>query len=58
MLEQLNDHPADKILELMQLYREDPRTEKVDLGVGVYKNADGHAGHQGGRKDAVGNPGY
>jgi len=42
MLEQLNDHPADKILELMQLYREDPRTEKVDLGVGVYKNADGH----------------
>lgn len=42
MLEHLNDHPADKILELMQLYREDPRTEKIDLGVGVYKNADGH----------------
>ncbi len=41
MLEHLKDHPADKILELMQLYREDPRAEKVDLGVGVYKDAEG-----------------
>ncbi|MGG7645218.1 aromatic amino acid transaminase [Rhodovulum sp. YNF3179] len=33
--------PADKILQLMQMYREDPREEKVDLGVGVYRNAEG-----------------
>ncbi|MCL4105136.1 UNVERIFIED_CONTAM: hypothetical protein GTU68_018843 [Idotea baltica] len=26
----------------MQLYKDDPRDTKIDLGVGVYKNADGH----------------
>jgi aspartate aminotransferase len=41
MLEHLKDHPADKILELMQLFREDPREAKIDLGVGVYKDAEG-----------------
>ncbi len=41
MLGNLKDHPADKILELIKLYREDPRDQKVDLGVGVYKDADG-----------------
>ncbi len=41
MLNNLKDHPADKILELMQLFRDDPRTDKVDLGVGVYKDAEG-----------------
>jgi len=41
MLNQLTDQPADKILALMQMYREDTRDTKVDLGVGVYKNADG-----------------
>ncbi len=41
MFENLNEQPADKILELMQLYRDDPRDEKVDLGVGVYKDAEG-----------------
>ena len=25
----------------MQMYREDPRADKIDLGVGVYKNAEG-----------------
>ena len=33
--------PADKILELMQLFRDDPREGKIDLGVGVYRNAEG-----------------
>jgi len=42
MLETLKAQPADKILALMAAYREDPRTDKIDLGVGVYKNADGH----------------
>ena len=41
MFEQLKEQPADKILALMAAYREDPRTDKVDLGVGVYKDADG-----------------
>ncbi|MBP0482254.1 aromatic amino acid transaminase [Sagittula salina] len=41
MFELLKEQPADKILMLMQAYREDPREQKVDLGVGVYKNADG-----------------
>ncbi|MEE9389139.1 MAG: amino acid aminotransferase [Paracoccaceae bacterium] len=39
MLNNLKPQPADKILELIALFREDPRTNKVDLGVGVYKNA-------------------
>lgn len=41
MLTHLKPQPADKILALMQMYREDPRTDKIDLGVGVYKNAKG-----------------
>ncbi|WP_428775753.1 amino acid aminotransferase [Vibrio sp.] len=31
----------DPILSLSVAYRNDPRTEKVDLGIGVYKNSDG-----------------
>ena len=41
MLTDLTPQPADKILTLMQAFREDPRENKVDLGVGVYKNAEG-----------------
>ncbi len=41
MLTDLPKHPADKILALMQMFKEDPRSDKIDLGVGVYKNADG-----------------
>ena len=39
MFEALKAQPADKILALMQKFREDPRSDKIDLGVGVYKNA-------------------
>ncbi len=42
MFENLTAQPADKILQLMQMFRDDPRENKIDLGVGVYKNADGH----------------
>lgn len=42
MLTNLKDQPADKILALMAMYREDPRTDKIDLGVGVYKDASGN----------------
>jgi aspartate aminotransferase len=41
MFDKLKEQPADKILMLMQMYREDPREDKIDLGVGVYKNAEG-----------------
>jgi len=41
MFDALHDQPADKILMLMAAYRDDPRADKIDLGVGVYKNADG-----------------
>ncbi len=42
MLEHLKDQPADKILALMAAFRADPRDDKVDLGVGVYKDATGN----------------
>jgi aromatic-amino-acid transaminase len=41
MLETLNPQPQDKILQLIQLYKDDPRDTKIDLGVGVYKDATG-----------------
>ena len=41
MLEALNPQPQDKILQLIALYRDDPRDTKIDLGVGVYKDATG-----------------
>jgi aspartate/tyrosine/aromatic aminotransferase len=33
--------PADAILGLIAEHREDPRPEKIDLGVGVYRTAEG-----------------
>jgi aspartate aminotransferase len=41
MLETLRPIAQDKILELIALYRDDPRPQKIDLGVGVYKDANG-----------------
>ncbi|WP_261665168.1 aromatic amino acid transaminase [Deinococcus sp. Marseille-Q6407] len=41
MLEQLSPQPADKILALTAAFRADPRENKIDLGVGVYRNAQG-----------------
>ena len=41
MLSNLKPQPADKILALMGLYRTDDRAEKIDLGVGVYKDPTG-----------------
>lgn len=42
MFQSLTAQPADKILALMQQYKEDPRDTKIDLGVGVYKDASGN----------------
>jgi aromatic-amino-acid transaminase len=41
MFEALQPQPADKILELMALFHADPRPGKIDLGVGVYRDAQG-----------------
>ena len=41
MFETLKERPADGILTLMQLFKDDPRPTKIDLGVGVYKDATG-----------------
>lgn len=41
MFETLTPQPPDGILGLVAAYRADPRPDKIDLGVGVYKNADG-----------------
>jgi aromatic-amino-acid transaminase len=41
MLSNLTAQPQDKILALMAAYRADPRETKIDLGVGVYKDATG-----------------
>ena len=41
MLNMLQPQPADKILQLIGLFKADPRPEKIDLGVGVYKDPTG-----------------
>lgn len=42
MFESLSAAKPDAILALMATFREDPRTDKVDLGVGVYKDGSGN----------------
>ena len=42
MLENFQPVPPDPILGLGQLYAADPREGKIDLGVGVFKDADGN----------------
>ncbi len=41
MFESLQQASADAILGLMAEYRADPRENKIDLGVGVYRNSKG-----------------
>ncbi len=41
MFEVLQAPPADKIIELIGIYAADPRTDKLDLGIGVYKDEAG-----------------
>ena len=37
----LTPQPPDALLSLIKLYADDPRPEKIDLGVGVYRTVDG-----------------
>ena len=41
MFEALKPQVQDQILQLIAMYKDDPRTGKIDLGVGVYKDATG-----------------
>ncbi|WP_333827118.1 amino acid aminotransferase [Pararhodobacter sp.] len=41
MFNNLTPPPPDAILKVMQQFRDDPRSDKVDLGVGVYRDATG-----------------
>ena len=42
MLENLTQQPPDKIIQLSGMFRADERDTKIDLGVGVYKDANGN----------------
>ena len=42
MFETLKQLPQDPILQLMQIFRADTRPDKVDLGIGVYKDDQGN----------------
>lgn len=41
MFDRLHPPEPDAIIRLMQQFRDDPRPDKVDLGVGVYRDAQG-----------------
>lgn len=41
MFETLKPAAPDKIIALIGMYRDDPRPNKIDLGVGVYKDSEG-----------------
>ncbi|MEZ5958900.1 MAG: aromatic amino acid transaminase [Hyphomonadaceae bacterium] len=41
MIETLSPKAPDPLLKIIKMFREDPRTDKIDLGVGVYKDATG-----------------
>ncbi len=41
MLSTLDQQPADALLALIKLHNDDPRADKIDLGVGVYRTGQG-----------------
>jgi aspartate/tyrosine/aromatic aminotransferase len=41
MFDALKPQAPDQILQLIQIFKDDPRDTKIDLGVGVYKDATG-----------------
>jgi aromatic-amino-acid transaminase len=41
MLERLTQQPPDALLALIKLHDADPRSDKIDLGVGVYRTGQG-----------------
>lgn len=43
MFERLSRQPDDPLLALIGIFKADPRADKVDLGVGVYRDEAGHS---------------
>ncbi len=41
MFDKLQPQPADPLLALIKLFRDDPRADKIDLGVGVFRDESG-----------------
>jgi aspartate/tyrosine/aromatic aminotransferase len=41
MLDRLSPQAPDALLALIRLYGADPRADKIDLGVGVYRTEEG-----------------
>ncbi|WP_395646975.1 aromatic amino acid transaminase [Terricaulis sp.] len=41
MLNDLAVKPPDPLLKIIKMFREDPRTDKIDLGVGVFRDDNG-----------------
>ena len=41
MLDRLDQQPPDALLALIKLHDADPRGDKIDLGVGVYRTGQG-----------------
>ena len=52
MFESLTQLPPDPILGLLSRFREDPRDHKIDLGIGVYLDEQGHTPIMGAVKEA------
>lgn len=42
MIEDLQVRPPDPLLKLIKAFRDDPRPDKIDLGVGVYRDESGN----------------
>ncbi|MGE0742806.1 MAG: aromatic amino acid transaminase [Hyphomonadaceae bacterium] len=42
MIEALAPRAPDPLLKIIKMFRDDPRTDKIDLGVGVYRDASGN----------------
>ena len=42
MIDDLTPKPPDPLLKIIKLFREDPREDKIDLGVGVYRDENGN----------------
>ena len=52
MLSNLPQQPADALLALIKLHNDDPRSDKIDLGVGVYRTGQGQTPVFGAIKEA------
>ncbi len=52
MIETLAPKAPDPLLKIIKMFREDPRSDKIDLGVGVYKDASGNTPVMAAVKDA------